>query len=137
MEETPTTADDELLSMADMARYFGVSHAVPSNWKRRYEDFPVPVEVIHGGRSLHRFSDVVAFAARHGLPNGKARRKGARTTTCQVQECEVEGRWAIAGHTSGAICKPLNGFRMCDEHLVRRDLGYVVRKARQILKPAA
>ena len=62
-----TGQDDvgELVSLADIAKLGRVSRPAVSNWRRRYEDFPQPVQET-GARSLFRLAEVEHWMRRHG-----------------------------------------------------------------------
>ncbi|MEU6292117.1 N-6 DNA methylase [Streptomyces sp. NPDC046988] len=42
MANTPATPDDPMVTGSEIARLAGVTRAAVSNWRRRYDDFPVP-----------------------------------------------------------------------------------------------
>lgn len=53
MKESTPAASESLLTGAEIARLAGVTRAAVSNWRRRYSDFPAPVE---GGANTPLFS---------------------------------------------------------------------------------
>jgi len=57
----------ELVSLAQIARYLGVTPAALSNWQARYKaEFPKPLK-IEGRRKLFNLEQVVAFVRERGL----------------------------------------------------------------------
>ena len=59
-------ADSEVLvSQSDIAARAGVTSAAVSNWRRRYRDFPSPVQETGTG-VLFRLADVQRWASKHG-----------------------------------------------------------------------
>jgi N-6 DNA Methylase len=59
-------ADSEaLVSQSDIAARAGVTSAAVSNWRRRYRDFPSPVQETGTG-ALFRLADVQRWASKHG-----------------------------------------------------------------------
>jgi hypothetical protein len=56
---------DILVSLADAAKMAGVTRPAVSNWRRRYEDFPEPVEET-GTTSLFRLADLSRWMHEHG-----------------------------------------------------------------------
>ena len=56
---------DTLVSLADAAKMAGVTRPAVSNWRRRYGDFPKPVEET-GATSLFRLADLSRWMHEHG-----------------------------------------------------------------------
>jgi type I restriction-modification system DNA methylase subunit/predicted DNA-binding transcriptional regulator AlpA len=54
-----------LISLTDVAKMGRVSRPAVSNWRRRYEDFPQPVQET-GATSLFRLAEVERWMRRHG-----------------------------------------------------------------------
>ena len=80
----PDTAPDtfEQLSASDIADLAGVSPSAVSNWRKRYHDFPQPIE--HSGRWFRYRSDQVrAWLETHG-------RMAGLPTDCQSFTDELE-----------------------------------------------
>jgi SAM-dependent methyltransferase/predicted DNA-binding transcriptional regulator AlpA len=57
-------SDDALVSLADVATMAGVSRPAASNWRRRYTDFPTPVQE-SGTTTLFRFGEIRTWMQRH------------------------------------------------------------------------
>lgn len=64
-EETTLGEGDTLVSLADAAKMAGVTRPAVSNWRRRYDDFPEPVEET-GTTSLFRLADLSRWMHKHG-----------------------------------------------------------------------
>lgn len=89
--------DDRLVSLADVARLAGVTRPAASNWRRRHDDFPKPVQET-GAASLFSLAEVNAWLVRHGKelapPSVRAevaaalnQVRGAVTVTAAVETC--------------------------------------------------
>ncbi len=64
------------LSLSEISTTIGVTLSALSNWQKRYDDFPQPIETF-GRRRGYRLADVTVFIARHDLqskmsPNKKS-----------------------------------------------------------------
>ena len=57
--------EEALVSLADLADMAGVSRPAVSNWRRRSEDFPLPVKET-GATSLFRLAELQAWMRKHG-----------------------------------------------------------------------
>jgi predicted DNA-binding transcriptional regulator AlpA len=55
----------DFMTLREVARYAGVRPSAVSNWKRRHDDFPNPVDVSSSG-TLYRRSDILDWLTRHG-----------------------------------------------------------------------
>jgi hypothetical protein len=55
----------ELMTLREIALYADVRPSAVSNWKRRHEDFPSPVEVTSSG-TLYRAAEIIDWLERHG-----------------------------------------------------------------------
>jgi hypothetical protein len=64
-EEKTLGEGDTLVSLADAAKMAGVTRPAVSNWRRRYGDFPEPVEET-GTTSLFRLADLSRWMHKHG-----------------------------------------------------------------------
>lgn len=64
------------LSLTEIAETLGVTLSALSNWQKRHDDFPLPVES-NGRRRAYRLADIKAFIARHDLQINKSRSKQA------------------------------------------------------------
>ena len=64
-EEKALGGGDTLVSLADAAKMAGVTRPAVSNWRRRYGDFPEPVEET-GTTSLFRLADLSRWMHKHG-----------------------------------------------------------------------
>jgi len=62
------------LSLTEIAETLGVTLSALSNWQKRHEDFPLPVES-NGRRRTYRLADIKAFIARHDLQIKKSSKK--------------------------------------------------------------
>jgi len=60
-------SDDTLVSLADLAAMADVSRPAASNWRRRFGDFPNPVQE-SGTTTLFRFGDLKEWMRRHNRP---------------------------------------------------------------------
>jgi hypothetical protein len=69
-------AQNEYLTKADVARYFGSADlkSFCSNRKRNDVDFPLPAYIgsAKGGNTLYKTADIVAYAKRHPLTTGRS-----------------------------------------------------------------
>ena len=65
MQKTTLGEGQTLVSLADAAKMAGVTRPAVSNWRRRYSDFPEPVEET-GTTSLFRLADLSQWMHRHG-----------------------------------------------------------------------
>jgi hypothetical protein len=54
------------LSLSEIAETLGVTPGALSQWQKRHDDFPLPVES-NGRRRTYRLADIKAFIARHDL----------------------------------------------------------------------
>ena len=54
------------LSLSEIAEALGVTPGALSQWQKRHDDFPLPVES-NGRRRTYRLADIKAFIARHDL----------------------------------------------------------------------
>ena len=57
--------EDVLLSLADIASLAGVSRPAVSNWRRRYSDFPTPIQETSAA-ALFRPTEVQQWMRDHG-----------------------------------------------------------------------
>lgn len=62
------------LSLTEIAETLGVTLSALSNWQKRHDDFPLPVES-NGRRRAYRLADIKAFIARHDLQINRSRSK--------------------------------------------------------------
>jgi len=62
------------LSLSEISETLGVTLSSLSNWQKRYDDFPKPVES-SGRQRGYRLADVKAFIARHDLQSRRSRSK--------------------------------------------------------------
>lgn len=60
----PSLDDDAPVSLADLATMAGVSRPAVTNWRRRHDDFPSPLQE-SGTTTFFRFGDIKAWMAIH------------------------------------------------------------------------
>jgi hypothetical protein len=64
------------LSLTEIAETLGITLSALSNWQKRHDDFPLPVES-NSRRRTYRLADIKAFIARHDLQINRSRTKQA------------------------------------------------------------
>ena len=62
------------LSLSEISEMLGISLSSLSNWQKRYDDFPQPVQN-SGRKRTYRLADIKGFITRHDLQMKKFKRK--------------------------------------------------------------
>lgn len=63
---TQRYAGENIVSIADIAKRLNVGATTPTNWPRRYKDFPAAIAVVSDKTALYDWAEVSMWAARHG-----------------------------------------------------------------------
>lgn len=103
-----------LLSLADIATLARVKRPVPSNWRRRYDDFPPAVET-DGNRTWFDGHDVVDWLASNGLGNTPSEEL--------LAELSAHGLARLASEIGGQCLVDALGALLCLHYLDEKELA--------------